>query len=86
MPPAKKNNASVDPSRAEIVMNLDYRGEVQKIDTLGYFSPSEAALWLQQTLPGTPESNCGFYLFRVTYRTTKFNNTKIGASRNSKVV
>ncbi len=65
----------------EKVLTIDYNGRVNKIETLGYYSLSDAVLFLQLAkLPGKVETTCGFYLYRVTYQTKNFDDSEIWVS------
>jgi hypothetical protein len=69
-----------DFSKVANVLTIDYGGQVDAIESLGYYSLSDATLCLQQNLPGNPETTCGFNFYRVTYSTTNYDNNKIWVS------
>ncbi|NJN34136.1 MAG: hypothetical protein HC817_07695 [Saprospiraceae bacterium] len=66
---------------ADKISGINYAGQVNKIETLGYYSKAEAVTILGLAdLPGKVETSCGFYLYRVTYKTKNWNNTDIWVS------
>lgn len=70
-----------DISQPEKIFSIDFGGNVKKIETLRYCSKTDAVLFLQKgNLIGDVQTNCGFYLYRVTYLTQNFDNQEIWVS------
>ena len=69
----QKENIEID-----TIAQLDFGGQVSKIETLGYYSAAEAILVLQTANPeGRIETTNGYYLYRITYKSTNFDRTPI---------
>lgn len=63
------------------VGRLDYKGRVERIETLGRYSSLEAALLLQLAgAPGSVTTENDYYLYRVTYPTAGVNGELTAAS------
>lgn len=63
------------------IASINFNGSVEKIETIGYYSSADAVVFLNLAgLPGKIETTCGFYLYRVTYRTKNYDNTNIWVS------
>ena len=72
----KDNNIKVDK-----ILNIDFGGQVNKIETLGYYSLSDAVTFLQlANIPNKTETTNGFYLYRITYKTKNYNNNDLWVS------
>ncbi len=70
-----------DISQPEKLFSIDFGGRVKKIETLRYCTATDAVLFLQDAdLVGEVSTNCGFYLYRVTYLTQNFDNQDIWVS------
>jgi hypothetical protein len=69
----KEDAAKVDP-----FAGIDFGGQVTKIETLGQYSKTDAALYLQlANLPYKVETTTGFSLYRITYTTKNWDNRAI---------
>jgi hypothetical protein len=64
-----------DSYKNDTLSKIDFKGEVVKIETLGNYSRLKAYLILKLAkVPGKVETTCGFYLYRISYKTRNFNN------------
>jgi len=64
--------------KQENLSKIDFNQEVVKIETLGNYSRMKAHLILKLAkVPGRVETTCGFYLYRISYKTRNFNNNEI---------
>jgi hypothetical protein len=67
-----------DSYKNDNLSKIDFNGEVVKIETLGNYSRLKTYLILKLAkVPGTIETTCGFYLYRISYKTRNFNNDEI---------
>ncbi|MEN9610806.1 MAG: hypothetical protein RLZZ628_1620 [Bacteroidota bacterium] len=65
----------------DTISTYDYGGQVTEITFLGEYSPADAIQMIQLAKPTAPVStHCGFYLYRVQYKTHQFDNQVIIAS------
>jgi hypothetical protein len=70
-----------DSLKVDKILTFDYGGQVNKIETLGYYSAADAVSLLQlSNLKGKIETTSGFYLYRLTYKSKNFDNTAIWVS------
>jgi pimeloyl-ACP methyl ester carboxylesterase len=67
-----------DSYKDDTLAKIDFNQEVVKIETLGNYSRLKAYLILKLAkVPGKVETTCGFYLYRISYKTRNFNNDEI---------
>jgi hypothetical protein len=64
--------------KIDVLSSIDFGGQVSKIETLGTYSPTDAATYLQlANLPYKVETTTAFSLYRVTYKTKNWDNREI---------
>ena len=77
----KQDITKQDTIKIEEIFSIDYAGQINKIEILGYYSVADAANFLQiANLNGRTEATTGFFMYRMTYKSKNFDNTDIWVS------
>ncbi len=72
---------TADSYKSDTLSKIDFNQEVVKIETLGNYSRLKAYVILKLAkVPGKVETTCGFYLYRISFKTHNFNNEEIFVS------
>ncbi len=75
---ACQHDTKPDTKQRNPLNEVDFGGQVTRIDSLGTYSETEVRQFLQQALPDGPvQTTCGLYLYRLTYKSTNYNRQAI---------